>query len=93
MRIPGKPDAADRAARTARSTSIGTKAKSSAPKKDSAAQGGGKGVSASVSAKARSLADQKGMDVAKVERLRELIDSGDFKIDAELIAERILQAG
>lgn len=92
MRIPGKPDAADRAARTARTTSIGTKAKSSEPKK-ATAKGGGKGVSASVSAKARSLADQKGMDVAKVERLRELIDSGDFKIDAELIAERILEAG
>ncbi len=91
MRIPGKPDAADRAARAARTTTIGTKAKSSAPNKPSA-KGGSQAVSASVSAKARSLADQKGMDVAKVERLRELIDSGDFKIDAQLIAERIIQA-
>jgi len=91
MRIPGKPDAADRAARAARTVTVDKNAPSSSNK--ATAKGGAKSVNASVSAKARSLADEKGMNIAKVERLRELIDNGEFKIDAQLIAERIVQGG
>ncbi|MEM6791291.1 MAG: flagellar biosynthesis anti-sigma factor FlgM [Myxococcota bacterium] len=91
MRIPGKPDAADRAARAARSPSVGKKTKSAASGVESPASG--PSVRANVSAKARTLADQGGMDIEKVERLRELIDSGDFKVDAMLIADRLIRAG
>ncbi len=86
MRIPSKINGAERAARSSRVAASDSKktSKSGRGKK-------GKGVTASVSAKAKSLANDAGIDVAKVERLRELIEKGEFQINHQLIAERILQ--
>ena len=92
MRIPGSngPD---------RGSSI-DRARSSSSSKRSGASGGSSGgagksgsVTASVSARARSLAADHGVDVDKVERLREAIQSGSFQMDFQAIAERIVQDG
>lgn len=88
MRIPSKITAAERAARSGR-VAGGDSQQSTKTKRGK--KGGG--VSASVSAKAKSLANDAGIDVAKVERLRELIENGEFAIDYNVIAERILQTG
>jgi flagellar biosynthesis anti-sigma factor FlgM len=92
MRIPGSngPD---------RGGSI-DRARSSSSSKRSGASGGSSGgagtsgsVTASVSARARSLAADHGVDVDKVERLREAIQNGSFQMDFQAIAERIVQDG
>jgi flagellar biosynthesis anti-sigma factor FlgM len=90
MRIPSKITAAESSARSSRTTKSGGK---NTPKAKTAATRDS-GVSASVSAKARSLANQAaGYDVAKVERLRDLIDKGELIIDFQYVAEQILQRG
>lgn len=86
MRISGKKPA-DRAARSSRAVSTrpeSTKKSSTGPSSS---------VRASVSAEARNLAGRGGIDQAKVERLRELIASGKFVVDAQVIAEKILATG
>lgn len=88
MRIPSKITAAERAARSGRVVG-GDSNKARKGKRAKKASG----VSASVSAKAKSLANEAGIDVEKVERLRELIENGEFVIDYQVIAERILQTG
>lgn len=85
MRISGKKPP-ERAARSSRA------APANASKKSPSA-GPASSVRASVSAEARSLADQGGIDQAKVERLRGLIESGQFVVDSQVIAERILATG
>jgi flagellar biosynthesis anti-sigma factor FlgM len=50
-------------------------------------------VRVNVSEQARALANQNGIDVSKVERLRSAIEKGDFKIDAQKIANRIVDGG
>ncbi|MBM4359844.1 MAG: flagellar biosynthesis anti-sigma factor FlgM [Deltaproteobacteria bacterium] len=42
-----------------------------------------------VSQKARVLANESAIDVAKIERLRGMLHRGDFKVDARAIAARI----
>ncbi len=88
MRIPSKITAAERAARSGHIAG-GDAKKSSKTKRGKKSSG----VKTSVSAKARSLNNEAGIDVAKVERLRELIENGEFVIDYNVVAERILQAG
>ncbi len=92
MRIPSKVNAPERAARTDR----GKDASKSAGK---TAQGGTSGVGsadsvkATVSSRARELADESSINVEKVNQLRELIESGRFVMDFQLIAERIVSSG
>jgi anti-sigma28 factor (negative regulator of flagellin synthesis) len=43
-----------------------------------------------VSHKARVLANESALDVVKIERLRGMLNRGDFKIDARAIAARIV---
>ena len=83
MRIPSKITAAERAARAGR-------AEKKKDKKSSRTKAGAS-VNASVSAKARNLAQDAGIDIQKVERLRELIENGELVINYQLVAERILQ--
>ena len=47
-------------------------------------------VKVSVSAKAKELASQSQIDEAKVSRLREQISSGQFKVDARAIAQKLV---
>jgi anti-sigma28 factor (negative regulator of flagellin synthesis) len=89
MRIPSNVDAPERAAQADR-------ALATVPSKagKTASRGGGvatEGVKATVSAKARSLAAEHGLDIEKVHRLRELIDNGQFAMDFKLIAQRIVE--
>lgn len=92
MRIPGKNQPPDRAARVDRAQT--NQANKSTAKATSTAQGSQSGsTTATVSAKARSMADEHGFDVEKVDRLRELIQQGAFKMDFMLIAERIVATG
>jgi flagellar biosynthesis anti-sigma factor FlgM len=91
MRIPGnngpdRPASADRV-RSASSKKAGESSTSS----NAATVSGG--VTATVSARARTLAAEHGMDVDKVERLREAIQSGGFQMDFQLIAKRIVEEG
>ena len=74
-----------------RAKSTGTKKTSDSGGSKSTGRSGG--VTASVSAKARSLAADGGVDAHKVERLREAIDNGTFKMDFQAIADRIVQEG
>ena len=90
MRIPSNVDAPERAAQADRAYStVPTKAG-----KSTTSRGGGvasDGVKATVSAKARSLAAEHGLDIEKVNRLRELIDTGQLAMDFKLIAQRIVE--
>ncbi len=92
MRIPSKADAPDRATRQERVRESGQtkQAKSQTSASGGVATGG---VKATVSARARSLASEHGIDEAKVNRLRELIHSGSFAMDFGLIAQRIVAGG
>lgn len=47
-------------------------------------------VKVNVSAKARELAEQSKVDEAKVARLRDKIEQGEFKIDARAIASKLM---
>jgi flagellar biosynthesis anti-sigma factor FlgM len=48
----------------------------------------------SISAEARALAEgESGVDRAKVERLRQSMQSGGLKFDSQLIAQRLLDQG
>ncbi|MEM9692989.1 MAG: flagellar biosynthesis anti-sigma factor FlgM [Myxococcota bacterium] len=94
MRINGKdpnPRAApsSRAQKTQRTGTTG-KAQGTAKRGDN---GPSSGVSAKLSPEAIELAEQGGVDAAKVERLRGIIERGEFVINSQLIAERILQTG
>lgn len=40
--------------------------------------------------KAKELASQDSVDEAKVARLQKLIDSGDYKVDAEAVADKLV---
>jgi len=96
MRIPSNtdPNGPDRAARADRAkTDKAKRADKSEGRPEASDRVARKGVKATVSAKARSLAKEKGLDVAKVNRLRELIDNGSFFIDVHLIAQRIVEQG
>jgi flagellar biosynthesis anti-sigma factor FlgM len=89
MRIPGS-NGPERGGQVDRARSSSSRKAS-----DSGASGAsGRGqVTASVSAKARTLAAEHGIDIDKVERLREAIQSGSFQMDFQRIAERIVQDG
>ena len=89
MRIPGSngPERSGQVDR-ARSSSAKKSGDSSSTGSSARAQ-----VTASVSAKARTLAAEHGIDVDKVERLRDAIQSGSFQMDFQLIADRIVQDG
>ena len=88
MRIPSNIKGAERAARSAR---VKESKKSPAPKSSGARRPSG--VSAAVSPKARSLANDASYDIEKVERLRDLIERGEFTINYNLIAEQIMTRG
>ncbi len=92
MRIPSKVDGPDRPARSERTQEAG---QSKQAKPQASASGGVAtgGVKATVSARARSLASEHGIDEAKVNRLRELIHNGSFAMDFGLIAQRIVAGG
>lgn len=88
MRIPGSKSP-ERGGQVDRARSSSSKSSRGA----SASKAGGANVTASVSAKARSLASEHGIDIDKVNQLREAIQNGDFSMDFSLIAERIVQDG
>ncbi|MBM4375745.1 MAG: flagellar biosynthesis anti-sigma factor FlgM [Deltaproteobacteria bacterium] len=89
MRIPGS-NGSERGGQVDR-------ARSSSGRKVADAGSSGAGarakVTATVSAKARSLAADHGIDIDKVERLREAIQSGSFQMDFQRIADRIVYDG
>ncbi len=91
MRIPSNkgPDRGGQVDRTGSSSSKKTADSSTA----SGASGNTGNVTASVSARARSLASDHGVDLQKVDRLRGAIQDGSFKMDFRVVAERIVQAG
>ena len=92
MRIPSKINAPDRSGRADRAKDVGNKtsANKSATPSRTAATGG---VKATVSTRAVELADENSVNVQKVNQLRELIESGQFVMDFQLIAERIVSSG
>ncbi len=92
MRIPSRvynnPDIATRNEKvtkgeTKKSSSTGSGAKAAASTD----------VRVSVSSKARAIAADSAMDVAKVERLQAAIASGEFEMNFELVADRIVESG
>jgi flagellar biosynthesis anti-sigma factor FlgM len=91
MRIPGnKPP--ERGGQVDRTRSSSTKA--SGDTGASTGLNGGRGnVTASVSARAHTLAAEHGIDVDKVQNLRDAIESGTFQMDFRRIAERIVHEG
>jgi flagellar biosynthesis anti-sigma factor FlgM len=50
-------------------------------------------VRVEISPRARSVAGANAMDIEKVERLRSLVDAGGLQINAERIANRIVDSG
>jgi anti-sigma28 factor (negative regulator of flagellin synthesis) len=92
MRIPGKISAPDRAVRADRAKDVGKKGGKVDPK-SAAGAGASDGVTSTVSTRARELAGSSAIDVPKVNQLRELIESGRFVMDFQLIAERIVSTG
>jgi flagellar biosynthesis anti-sigma factor FlgM len=92
MRIPSKVNAPDRAVRADRTKDAGkSPAKSQSVRSSSSGAAGG--VKATVSTRARELAGESSINVKKVNELRELIESGQFVMDFQLIAERIVSTG
>lgn len=66
---------------------------SPAQREGAAPAGGGRAARVSISAEARALAADSGIDQAKVERLRAALASGSLKFDSQLIAERLIERG
>jgi len=92
MRIPSKVNAPDRAARAERAKDAG-KSDAKPQRGGSGSTGAADGVKATVSTRARELAGESSINVEKVNELRELIESGKFVMDFQLIAERIVSSG
>ncbi|MBM4357922.1 MAG: flagellar biosynthesis anti-sigma factor FlgM [Deltaproteobacteria bacterium] len=91
MRIPGSK-APDRGGSVDRTRSSSAKASGETAASD-ASKGARANVTASVSAKAKTLAAEHGIDVDKVQQLRAAINDGSFQMDFKLIADRIVQEG
>lgn len=94
MKIPSSVDPrTDRPERIERARSSPAEQAKAKSRGEAAQSTAGPGVRATVSARARSLAQEMGIDVGKVSRLREAIENGSFQMDFQLIAERILERG
>ncbi len=92
MRIPSKKSH-ERAGQVDHAAPAAPKKKNDATAGTASSAGSGASATAAVSVQARSLAAEHGIDSAKVEQLRELINTGAFKMDFMRIAERIVQTG
>ncbi|MSP26003.1 MAG: hypothetical protein EXR75_12750 [Myxococcales bacterium] len=92
MRIPGRVyQNSEVAARPERLDKSDTK--KSTGKSTSAPQVATSDVKVSVSQAARALATDSRIDVAKVERLRSVVDKGELAMDFKVMAERIVESG
>lgn len=93
MRIPSRvynsPDVASRADRANRGSDTKKSESGSSAKSGVDADG----VKVSISSQAKRVADDNAMDVEKIERLRAVINSGEFEMNFELIGERIVESG
>ncbi len=68
----------------------GVDAKKLDGKLDNSAKSGDVETRVHVSRKALQLATDNAIDVAKIERLRSVLDAGNFRVDARAIAARIV---
>lgn len=53
-------------------------------------QGSGEAAKVTISAEARALAKGADFDPAKVDALKQKVDSGDYKVDSHAVARRLL---
>ncbi|MSP24568.1 MAG: flagellar biosynthesis anti-sigma factor FlgM [Myxococcales bacterium] len=92
MRIPAKKGF-ERTVSADQAATVAPKGKDPTLARAGSGATGARPATSAVSAQARTLAAEHGIDIARVEQLRELIHSGEFKMDFMRIAERIVETG